>query len=127
MQYLHDNNLPGSRAKYVLRTNLSPFFNLYGLMAWLAGRQEHNFASAVVGRAQSQHFPSGAGYVFSRDVWLMVIKHRAELDYKAINDKAIGIWIAAHGVSITPMRRNDFAITSVKEYQVSRAMICTGG
>lgn len=108
IRYIFDHQLPGSRAKFVVRTNLSSFWNFYGLLAWLAGKPERNFAAAVIAPGPPQ-YPSGAGYVLSRDVWLMVVKHRDELDYTVIDDKAVGILIAARGVRITPMPRNDFA------------------
>jgi hypothetical protein len=108
VNYIYHNKLPGHDAKHVLRTNLSSFWNFKGLLNWLATKPSNNFVSALVGVYGGAKFPSGAGYVLSRDLWMWILDNRSKLNHRASDDVAVGELLATKSLEIDPMRRQDF-------------------
>lgn len=117
VDYVFRHKIPGHKSKHVLRTNLSSFWHFPGLLAWLVGKPEQKLVAALIGYSHEKHepFPAGAGFIFSKDVWLWVLGSRDKLDFGLIDDLALGALLRAHSMTITPMPRDDTYIQQIQQ------------
>jgi hypothetical protein len=83
---------------FLLRTNLSSFYNLPPLIEYLDALEAHNIYAGKIttqyyqddhGRQQSFSFCSGSGFLLSRDVCEKVIQRHQMVDKNLIDD----VWI----------------------------------
>jgi len=79
---------------YILRTNSSSYINQDMLEQFLYTKERENYAGAVIGNHHGINFLSGAGYVLSRDVVELVLKHKNKWDHSYIDDVALGLLLS---------------------------------
>lgn len=107
--YVYEKKLPGHKAPFCLRSNLSSFWQFDKLLEWLRGKKTPLLA-ARIGKHHITHaiFPSGAGTLMSRDLcdYLLAFNRSALLGPNIDDDLAIGEVFYMH--NITAMLRNDF-------------------
>jgi hypothetical protein len=65
------NNSEFSEVEYVVRTNISSFWIWDRLIQYLKNIPRTNVISAVIGNHSGIRFPSGSGFIMSRDVALL--------------------------------------------------------
>lgn len=106
LDHIYANNLPGSKAGFVLRTNLSSFWQFNKLLQWLKGKLPP-LVAAYIGGSGPGAFPSGAGTLMSVDVCkkMLALPREPLVNSKDPDDVAIGA--ALKPTPITPMARHD--------------------
>lgn len=104
LDYVHDRNLPGSKAPYVLRTNLSSFWQFNKLLTWLWDK-----ATVFAGYLGVGGFPSGSGTIMRADVCeqLRTLPRAQLLNTTLADDVAIGVALRS-SINATNMPRRDF-------------------
>ena len=108
LEHVYKENLPGSRARFVLRTNLSSFWVFNRLLAFIANQVTSKMYAGVVYYSNIGAYASGAGMIMSRDMAEQVYKSRDKLNFQIFDDEAIGE--ISHGMvpRIITMERCDF-------------------
>lgn len=94
---------------FIVRTNMSSFWNFSALLNHLKTLPTENLYSGVVGRHGNTLFASGSGFIMSKDVARLLVdnRHIAE-HFKVIDDVDIGHTLGVFGIQIIPGRRTDF-------------------
>ena len=114
LEYVYQNKLPGHKAKFVLRTNLSSFWVFSRLLALLSTHPTTNFYAGVVYGSGIGPYASGAGTVMSVDVAVKIYESKDKMSYKIYDDEAIGQMAAwLHVPRIENLHRCDYYIKPV--------------
>jgi hypothetical protein len=100
---------------FILRTNVSSYWNMSQLRRTLANLPSTNVFAGVTGPAhsgisgkfKSTRYVSGAGMIISRDVATKLVENYRSLDLKLIDDVSIGRSIAKFGVKTMELPRID--------------------
>lgn len=107
LDHIYANNLTGSKAGFVLRTNLSSFWKFNLLLQWLKGKLAP-LVAAVIGGSGPGAFPSGAGTLMSVDVCKNMLALPREPLLKSIDPDDVVIGQALRPMApITAMPRHD--------------------
>jgi hypothetical protein len=95
--------------KYMIRTNLSSFYNFKTYREYVKTLPESNYISAVIGNTQYGNFPSGSGFILSKDVIKLAIeKNRTFVKRSEIHDDVcFGIFAKENNVSLIRGNRVD--------------------
>jgi hypothetical protein len=102
LEYVMKNRLPGHKAKHVLRSNVSTFWDFKGLLAWLASKPQSNYVAAPIGRRAGITFPGGNGYIISLDVALLLLQKKDSIPkVKEWDDFRMGLFLAQQHINIT--------------------------
>lgn len=107
---------------YLVRTNLSSFWDLHRLLEVYDTLPRSGCVSAITGRYRETCatgrkeygtlFPSGSGCIFSKDVIETLCLHRASIGTEVPDDVALGYCLHTHGISILEGRRYEQYDTS---------------
>jgi len=102
---------------YLIRTNLSSFWNLDELLNYSTTLPHSSCVSAMTVRYTEQQmigspyynivFPSGAGIIFSHDIIKLLCSSATELLMNLPDDVAIGKFLLDHSIPIIESRRLD--------------------
>jgi len=84
---------------YLFRPNSSLYVNQHKLVEWLTDKPLTNFASGLNGVGVDKIlFLHGSGYILSRDVVELIVKHKDEWNHSLIDDVAIGDLMLKKGI-----------------------------
>lgn len=107
---------------FLLRTNLSSVWDFYKLQDELVKTPKHNLVKAVIGNYHGTNFPSGAGYILSKDMTKLLVDNRDKFN-KEVNvydDVLTGFVLKELNISIKKGDRTDFTRpTSYEEVRLS--------
>ena len=103
---------------YIVRTNLSSFWNFDALLRYLGGLQQSNVYAGVVGNHQGISFVSGSGFIMSPDVAKLLVEKRELFNNSnLLDDVEIGQLLANFNVPLTHGSRQDFySMSMFKDY-----------
>lgn len=94
---------------YIIRTNMSSFWNYHTLLEKYTSFPNHNFVCAAIGIYDNIPFPSGCGFIMSRDVVVNCINNSHMIDFnRFFDDVMIGHLLQKLAIHITPGDRYDF-------------------
>ena len=99
LKYIMDHELPGSKAPYVVRTNLSSFWVFDKLLQWLMSKPATRFYAGVPYPAPRLGitYASGAGMTMSMDLARLMVQHNNTLLFLGYyDDTAIGQFMIKH-------------------------------
>jgi hypothetical protein len=93
----------------VFRANCSSYVDLPNLQRYV---DEHGrgrgFYAGLIGAQGGISFASGSGYLLSRDLVELAVREQATWDHSLIDDVALGVVLARHGVEPVPAPRVDY-------------------
>lgn len=94
---------------YVVRTNMSSFWNFKALLSHLDTLPKERVYSAIIGNHNGIPFASGSGFIMSQDVAKLLVDNRKIAESVGIiDDVDIGYTMRELGIPILAGRRTDF-------------------
>ena len=108
-KYLMDDFQPD----FIVRTNISSFWNLKALRSYLSSVPTTNFYSGVIGSIEGIQYCSGSGIVMSIDVARKLIEKADQLDLTLIDDLSIGKLLST--LEIFPSEGSRLDISRVRQ------------
>jgi hypothetical protein len=94
---------------FIVRTNMSSFWNFEALMKFLNQLPKEKLYSGFIGNHNGIKFASGSGFIMSSDVAKLLINNRNIAERVGIvDDVDIGYTMYKLGIPIYPGRRIDF-------------------
>ena len=93
---------------FLIRTNLSTFWDFKRLVELYTSLQRSNCVWALVGNYQGIRYPSGDGIVCSRDVIQTILDHKTELKLDTHDDVAFGILLNTLHIPFLDGKRCDY-------------------
>lgn len=91
---------------YVFRTNVSSYINQELLFNLVKTLPKNDVLAAVVGETNGIKFPSGAGFLLSRDLVQYIIQNENKWDHTHMDDVALGLLFKDR--TIIPLDRRDY-------------------
>ena len=122
---------------FLIRTNLSSFWNIRPLLALFPALPRSLYVSAIIGRYTEDKavgtpyyntpFPSGSGTIFSRDVIQQCVNNQTSFIRDLPDDVAIGQFLTTQSIPIQPGQRHDYIYNThtVSESDVSTLVATT--
>lgn len=98
---------------YVIRTNVSSYWNLQRLLEMLDRAPRNDLYMGVIGKSYipkldaELEFISGAGIILSKDIVELILKNREQIESNFIDDIALGILARNLNVKITDAKRKN--------------------
>jgi hypothetical protein len=104
----------------IFRTNCSSYVDLPNLHRYASMHATPDaFYSGIIG-THPVRFASGSGYFLSRDLVELVVDRQSEWYHKLVDDQALAVVLAAHGVDPTPAPRHDYrSVAEVRNVDTS--------
>ena len=90
----------------IYRSNISSYIDYNLLKKELETKDTSNIYGGVIGHINSIKFASGCGFVISKNLVHELIKNQHKLNYRHLDDVAIGSYFN-NKIEITPMNRFD--------------------
>ena len=122
LKYVYAKNLPGSKAPYILRTNLSSFWVFKAILEWLNTQPKTQFYAGKPFKWDYVVYGSGCGFFMSRDATQILLDNEHTLHVDLYDDVAIGQVLQAQKVPLVPLKwcdyyefQHDYAIAPPKE------------
>lgn len=97
---------------YLVRTNLSSFWNYYELLK--LNLSENNVVLAFIGECNGIKFPAGSGFIISRDIIKKCIQNYDKFDKTLPDDVAFGKYFIENDIPLTMGKRYNF-LSNLKE------------
>ena len=91
---------------YIFRTNVSSYINQELLFEKITTLPRNNVLAAVIGEVNGIKFPSGAGFLLSRDLVQYIISNEHKWDHSYMDDVALGLFFKDK--TIIPLDRRDY-------------------
>ena len=104
-EYILDSFNP----EYIVRTNISSYWNLPQLRNLLENAPSSNYFAGVTGRVKRGNFISGAGMIMSEDVARLFINSASKFDTSYIDDMSFGLVAQKLEIEMTNLPRIDLA------------------
>ena len=92
---------------YLVRTNLSSFWNFKILKQYCDLLPKENVISALIGNHEGILFPAGSGFIMSKDFVKFCINNKNEFDYTYIDDVSFGLFCKKYSIKIIANPRYD--------------------
>ena len=110
---------------YIIRTNLSSFWDFKRLLTLYATLPKEMCVFAIKGEHYGTHFPSGAGFICSRDIIQLCIENISSFKMSTIDDVAFGEVFLTQNIPIINGKRHDYTYDTSKINQdtVSRDVL----
>jgi hypothetical protein len=94
---------------FIIRTNMSSFWNFKALLNHLRTLPTEKLYSGVIGKHNATSFASGSGFIMSRDVARLLVGNRQIAEnFKVMDDVDIGHTLGLFGIPITAAKRTNF-------------------
>jgi hypothetical protein len=93
---------------FLIRTNLSSFWNFKNLRNHIETLPKEKCINAVIGNHIGIKFPSGAGFILSIDMVKLLTDKKDTLEFFALDDVMIGNFYNKFNVNMIPGKRFDF-------------------
>lgn len=94
---------------FIVRTNMSSFWNFNALLKFLETIPNKNIYSGIVTQYGNISYASGAGFIITTDIAKLLLESRAVAEsVKIIDDVDIGYTMAKLNIPIYPARRINF-------------------
>jgi hypothetical protein len=95
---------------FLVRTNLSSVWDFYKLQDELNKTPSTNLIKAIVGNYYGINFPSGAGYILTKDIVRLLVNNRYRFNRTDIyDDVSLGFVLNDLGIKITPGKRTNYS------------------
>jgi hypothetical protein len=95
---------------FYFRTNISSMIYYNKLIQFINTINQKIYISAIIGPGP---FPSGSGYVISKDLVDILINNTHKLNYDVIDDVAVGLLLNTFNIKITEGKRYDFDYNNI--------------
>ncbi len=92
---------------YIIRTNISSFWNLYSLINLYDTLPRQKLIQAIIGH-HGCVFPSGSGMIISRDIISLMVSNKEEFNMTINDDVSVGQFLQKYNITITAGLRYDY-------------------
>uniref|UniRef100_A0A6C0AQ00 Uncharacterized protein n=1 Tax=viral metagenome TaxID=1070528 RepID=A0A6C0AQ00_9ZZZZ len=93
---------------YLVRTNISSFWNFKELLHMGTTFPREGFVNGVIGEYYGINYPSGAGVIYSRDIIELFIANRNLFKMDTHEDVAFGQFLSIKNIPINNGKRHDY-------------------
>jgi hypothetical protein len=123
--------LKSQNPDFIIRTNVSSYWNLQNLRHRLEGLNQKNLYAGVLGPAYAgirrkafrENYASGAGMILSREVGRQLVSNSQAFDLTVIDDVSIGRTLLTQSIKPTSFPRIDFGSLDQLEQSTRQEML----
>ncbi len=104
-----DHVLKNFNPDYIVRTNISSYWNLPEFRILMECAPKSNYFAGVTGKVKRGNFVSGAGMIMSKDVARLFVDSASKFDTSYIDDMSFGLVAQKLKIRMTNLSRVDIA------------------